>query len=61
MAEDPELEVLLSLDGFEFQFAEGYRVRIAVQLVESTNARPHGIKYSFTLHDPTGRADLWAR
>ena len=28
MAEDYELEVLLSLDGFEFQFAGGYRVKI---------------------------------
>jgi hypothetical protein len=55
MAEDHELEVLLSLDGFEFQFAEGYRVRIAVQAVESTSARPGGIKYSLTLHDPAGR------
>jgi hypothetical protein len=54
MAEAHELEVLLSLDGFEFQFAEGYRVRIAVQLVETTSARPHGVKYSLTLHDPAG-------
>jgi hypothetical protein len=54
MAEDHELEILLSLDGFEFQFAEGYRVRIAAQLVETTSARPHGIKYSLTLHDPAG-------
>lgn len=54
MAEDPELEVLLSLDGFEFQFAKGYRVRIAAQLVETTSARPHGVKYSLTLYDPAG-------
>ena len=54
MAEDYELEVLLSLDGFEFQFAGGYRVKIAVQLIEATRARPHGVKYSLTLHDSTG-------
>jgi len=54
MAGDHELELLLSLDGFEFQFAEGYRVRIAAQLVETTNARPYGVKYSLTLHDPAG-------
>jgi hypothetical protein len=53
MAEDHELEVLLSLDGLEFQFAQGSRVRIAAQMVETTSARPHGIKYSLTLHDPT--------
>ncbi len=55
MAEDHELEVLLSLDGFEFQFVRGYRVGIAAQLVESTSGRPRGIKYSLTLHDPAGR------
>ena len=55
MAEDYELEVLLSLDGLEFQFVEGYRVRIAVQLVEATSSRPQGIKYSLTLHDPARR------
>jgi len=44
MDEEHELEVLLSLNGFEFQFAEGYLVRIAAQLVETTSARPHGIK-----------------
>ena len=48
MAEDHELEVLLGLDGLEFQFAQGYRVRIAAQPVETTSARPHGIKYSLT-------------
>lgn len=55
MAEDHELDVLLSLDGFEFQFGGGYRVRIAAQRVEPTAGRPHGIKYSLTLHDPAGR------
>src|SRR5579864_1742753 len=55
MAEDHELEVLLSLDGFEFQFAQGYRVKIAAESIESTRARPHGVKYSLSLHDPAGR------
>jgi hypothetical protein len=52
---DYELEVLLSLDGLEFQFAGGYRVKIAVQRVEATRSRPQGIKYSLTLHEPEGR------
>jgi hypothetical protein len=57
MAEvDHELEVLLSLDGFEFQFAGGYRVKIEAQQVAATKSRPHGLKYSLTLHDEhTGR------
>jgi hypothetical protein len=42
---DYELEVLLSLDGFEFQFAGGFRVKIAAQRVEATRGRPQGIKY----------------
>jgi hypothetical protein len=52
---DHELEALLSLDGLEFQFAGGYRVRIAAQRVAATEGRPHGIKYSLTLHEPQGR------
>lgn len=53
-AKDHELEVLLNLDGFEFQFAEGYSVKIAARSVGATSARPHGIRYSLTLHDPVG-------
>ena len=55
MPTDHELEALLSLDGFEFQFAAGYRVKIAAQQVAATEARPHGIRYSLTLHDADGR------
>jgi hypothetical protein len=55
MDQDHELDVLLSLDGYEFQFARGYRVKIEAQRVEVTAGRPHGIKYSLTLHDPAGR------
>lgn len=55
MAEDHELEALLSLDGYEFQFGHGHRVKIAAQRVEPTAGRPHGIKYSLTPHDPAGR------
>jgi hypothetical protein len=53
--DDYVLEVLLSLDGLEFDFARGYEVKIAVQRVSPTRSRPHGIKYSLTLHDPAGR------
>jgi hypothetical protein len=52
MGEDHELEVLLSLDGYEFQFA---RVKIEAQPVTASAGRPHGIKYSLTLHDPARR------
>jgi hypothetical protein len=47
-----ELEFLLSLDGFEFQMAAGYVVKIEAHLAPATVNRPQGIKYSVTLHDP---------
>ena len=51
---DYELGALLSLDGQEFRFESGYCVKIRARLVTATKARPHGIKYSLTLHDPKG-------
>lgn len=53
--QDPELEFLLSLDGFEYRFAVGYRVKLSARRVAATPGRPHGVKYSLTLHDPAGR------
>ncbi len=52
---DYELEALLSLDGHEFRFAKGYAVRFEARQVKPTRERPHGVKYSLTLHDPEGR------
>ena len=52
---DHELAVLLSLDGYEFDFASGYRVRFEARRIEPTKGRPHGVRYSLTLHDPAGR------
>jgi hypothetical protein len=42
---DYELEALLSLDGFQFQFAGGFQAKIAPQRVEATRGRPQGIKH----------------
>lgn len=50
-----ELEALLSLDGCEFRFEEGYWVKIEAQRVAVTRSRPYGVKYSLTLHDPEVR------
>jgi hypothetical protein len=55
MKTDYELEALLSLHGYAFKFAQGYRVKILAKMVQKTRHRPHGIKYSLTLHDPEGR------
>jgi Family of unknown function (DUF6516) len=52
---DYELEVLLSLDGYEFRFTKGYTVKFEARQVKPTRGRPHGVKYSVTLHDSEGR------
>ena len=53
---DPGAEVLLDLDGQVFVVDEksGHGVRFSVNRVASTPERPHGLKYSLTLHGPDG-------
>jgi hypothetical protein len=51
---DHELAFLLSLDGAEFRLLSAYVVKIEARSVAATRHRPGGIKYSLTLHDPTG-------
>ena len=49
------LDYLLGLDGnIEFQNDEGYWVKMDVSRVTVSAERPHGIKYSLTLHAPGG-------
>jgi hypothetical protein len=53
---DPGADVLLDLDGQVFVVdSKGlYLVRFAVSRVTATAERPHGLKYSLTLHGPDG-------
>lgn len=52
---DTGLEYLLGLnDIVEVQNNEGYWVKMEVCRVATTPDRPHGIKYSLTLHKPQG-------
>lgn len=51
---DHTLDLLLSLDGFVFAPSPGYWIKYEVKEVAKTDERPHGIKYSLTLHDPDG-------
>lgn len=51
---DYGLELLLSLDGYTFDFDYGYRVKLEARLVKADQNRPHGLKYSLTFHDPDG-------
>ena len=51
---DPSAEMLLDLDGqvFVVDAKGGYWVWFSVNRVASTPERPHGLKYSLTLHGP---------
>lgn len=52
---DTGLEYLLGLnDNIEVQNDEGYWVKMEACRVAATPDRPHGIKYSLTLHKPQG-------
>ena len=51
--QDDGLSYLLDLDGnIEVQNDEGYWVKIEARRVAATAERPHGIRYSLTLHAP---------
>jgi hypothetical protein len=52
---DHSLELLLDLDGLNFAQEGGFWIKYEVSAVEKTSERPHGIKYSLTLHDPQGK------
>jgi hypothetical protein len=53
--EDSGLKYLLELDGnIEVQNDAGYWIKIEVCRVSASPDRPHGIKYSLTLHSPEG-------
>jgi hypothetical protein len=55
--EDRELLTLLDLDGQQYQL-EKYWVKIEARTVPKDAFRPHGIKYSLTLHDRNNRRIL---
>jgi len=46
-----DLENLLNLDGETFPMDNGYWVKFEVYEVESSDAIPHGLRYSLTLHN----------
>jgi len=48
------LEYLLAFDGREHHYPEGYFLRFDIKRVDPTPERPHGLRYSFTLHGPSG-------
>jgi hypothetical protein len=53
-ATEHTLEFLLDFDGRTHWYEGGYHARFEISRVKPTKARPHGLRYSFTLHDPDG-------
>lgn len=51
---DEAMERLLDYDGRRYWLENGWSVRFRVRRVEPGQERPHGLKYSFTLHDVDG-------
>ena len=51
MSRDTGLDYLLDLNGFEVREDNGYWYRFKARKVAVTKERPHGIRYSLTLHD----------
>jgi hypothetical protein len=51
---DEPMQRLLDYDGRRFWLENGWSIRIRVAEAPVTPGRPHGIKYSFTLHDTDG-------
>jgi hypothetical protein len=49
------LEFLLAFDGRRHWYEGGYHVRFQVTRVKATSERPHGLRYSFTLHNSNGK------
>lgn len=55
---DYTLELLLDYDGYIHVLEEGYVMKFVFRRCQPSNARPGGIEYSLTLHDPDGNRIL---
>ncbi|MGE5612500.1 MAG: DUF6516 family protein [Bacillota bacterium] len=51
---DEAMERLLAYHGRRYWLTNGWSLRFRVWRVERTQERPHGLRYSFTLHDVDG-------
>jgi hypothetical protein len=58
MSRHDDLAALLDLDGVRFRLEAGYWTKFEVRLVRPTSNMPHGIRYSLTLHDGSGKRVL---
>lgn len=53
-AAEHTLEFLLAFDGRRHWCEGGYWLKFEIKRVETSEGRPHGLSYSFTLHAPDG-------
>ena len=53
-AAEHTLEYLLAFDGRRHWYEGGYFAKFEIRRVPADMTRPHGLKYSFTLHAPDG-------
>jgi hypothetical protein len=58
MMRDRSLDTLLDLDGVSYVVAGPLWVKFEACLVPATPEKPHGLNYSFTLHDGQGQRVL---
>ena len=54
ITDDHTLEFLLAFDGRIHHLEQGYWLKFEIMRVPPTPERPHGLGYSFTLHEPDG-------
>lgn len=54
ISDEHTLEFLLAFDGRIHHLEQGYWLKFEIKRTTPTSERPHGLRYSFTLHDPDG-------
>lgn len=52
---DYGLEFLLAFHGRIHHLESGYWIKFEIKRVRPSRRRPHGLSFSFTLHDPEGK------
>jgi hypothetical protein len=52
--DEGELELLLALDGSDFEMTPGVIVEFAARRTDATPERPHGVSYAFVLRRKDG-------
>lgn len=53
--DDHALEFLLAFDGRVHHYPDGYYLKFEIKRVPLSSERPHGLRYSFTMHGPGGK------